>query len=257
MHKVKLDNNNIYTDLIYEKENSKIKSKIINKSNNLKVQNTSNYTTIFFNDITDKDNFKLVQNTFINELNKYLKLNSNDIILVIGLGNKKSTPDSLGPNTIDNILVTRYLYLLGNVEKGYSNVSCFSPNVMANTGIDSSKIIKNIIKEINATKVIIIDALKTNNIDRLVKTIQITNRGIAPGSGIGNNREEISKKNMGIDIIAIGVPTVVDIRNILNIDNNFIVTPTNIDFIIEKLSILLGNGINISLHKDFNRQNNK
>ena len=256
MHKVDLSSKNIYTDLIIEKENNKNKSKIIDKTNNLKVQNNSNCTTIFFNDITDKDNYLKVQNTFINELNKYLKLTSKDIILIIGLGNINSTPDSLGPKVIDNILVTRYLYLLDNIDPNYSNVSKFTPNVMANTGIESSRIIKNLIKEIKATKVIIIDALKTNNIDRLTKTIQITNKGISPGSGINNNREEINKNNMNTEIIAVGVPTVVDIRNILNIKNNFIVTPTNIDFLIEKLSILIGNGINISLHKNFNRQNN-
>lgn len=250
MHRIDLSNNNLHTDLIFEQENTKIKSKIIDKNNNLKIQSTDDYTTIFYNDITDKDNYIKVQNTFINELKKYLKISSKDIILVIGLGNSKSTPDSLGPNTIDNILVTRYLYLLGDVEEGYSNVSSFIPNVMANTGINSINIIKCIIKEIKATKVIIIDALKTNNIDRLVKTIQITNRGITPGSGLNNNYEEINKNNIGIDIIAIGVPTVVDI-------NNFIVTPTDIDFIIEKLCILLANGINNVLHKNFNRQNNK
>lgn len=249
MHKIDLSNKNIYTDLIFEKESIKTKSKIIDKFNNLKIQSNSNCTTIFFEDITDKDNYLKVQNTFINELNKYININSKDIILVIGLGNRNSTPDSLGPTTIDNILVTRHLFLLKNIEKGYSNVSKIIPNVMANTGIETSRIIKSIIKEIKATKVIIIDSLKTNNIDRLVKTIQITNRGISPGSGIGNNREEITKKNMNTEIIVIGVPTVVDI-------NGYIVTPTNIDFIIEKLSILLGNGINISLHKNFNRQNN-
>lgn len=256
MHRVDLSNKSIYTDLIYEKENIKNKIKIIDKNNNLKVQNSSDCTTIFFNDITDKDNYIKVQNTFINELNKYLKINTKDIILVVGLGNSNSTPDSLGPKVIDNILVTRYLYLLNDIDSNYSNVSKFTPNVMANTGIESSRIIKNIIKEIKATKVIIIDALKTNNIDRLTKTIQITTRGISPGSGIGNNREEINKKNMNIEVISIGIPTVVDIRNILKVKDNFIVTPTNIDFIIEKLSYLLGNGINISLHKNFNRQNN-
>ena len=255
MHKVDLSNKSIYTDLIIEKENNANKCKIIDKTNNLKVQESIDCTTIFYNDITDKDNYINVQNTFINELNKYLKINSKDIILVIGLGNSNSTPDSLGPKVIDNILVTRHLYLLGNVDPNYSNVSAYTPNVMGNTGIESTRIIKNIIKEIKATKVIIIDALKTNNIDRLIKTIQITNRGIIPGSGINNNREEINKNNMNTEIIAVGVPTVVDIRNILN-TNNFIVTPTNIDFMIEKLSILIGNGINISLHKNFNRQNN-
>ena len=252
------NNLNLYTDLITEKNVISEKEKVINKNNNLKVlkttQNNNNYTTITFNNISTKNNFLEVQNIFIKELKEYLKLNENDIILVIGLGNSKSTPDSLGPNTIDNILVTRYLYLLGEVEEGYSNVASFIPNVMGNTGIETNKIIKNIIKEIKATKVIVIDSLKTSNLDRLVKTIQITNEGISPGSGISNNRGEISKKIMHTEIIAIGVPTVVDIKTIVNNQENIIVTPTNIDFVIEKLSILIGNGINMTIHKNFIRQ---
>ena len=256
MHKINLDNKNIYTDLIYEKEINTTNTKIIDKSNNLKVIENSNCTTIFYDDITDIDNYKLVQETFIKELKKYLKLKEKDKILVVGLGNNNSTPDSLGPSVINNILVTRHLYLLGDVEEGFHNVASFSPNVMANTGIESSRIIKNIINEIKPDKVLIIDALKTNNIERLIKTIQITNRGITPGSGINNNREEINKKNMKTEIIAIGIPTVVDIKNILKVKDNFIVTPTNIDFLIEKTSILIANSINKVLHKNFIRQNN-
>ena len=252
------NNLNLYTDLITEKKIITGKEKIINKNNNLKVLkttlNNNKYTTITFNDISTKNNYIEVQNILINELKEYLKLKENDIILVIGLGNSKSTPDSLGPSTVDNVLVTRYLFLSNNIDKGYSNVSSFIPNVMGNTGINSIKIIKNIIKEIKATKVIIIDSLKTYNLDRLLKTIQITNEGISPGSGINNNRGEISKKNMHTEIIAIGVPTVVDIKTIIKDKENIIVTPTNIDFIIEKLSILIGNSINISLHKNFIRQ---
>ena len=252
------NNLNLYTDLITEKKIITGKEKIINKNNNLKVLkttlNNNKYTTITFNDISTKNNYLEVQNVLINELKEYIKLKENDIILVIGLGNSKSTPDSLGPSVIDNVLVTRYLFLSNSIDKGYSNVSSFIPNVMGNTGINSIKIIKNIIKEIKATKVIIIDSLKTSNLDRLVKTIQITNEGISPGSGINNNRGEISKKNMHTEIIAIGVPTVVDIKTIIKEKENIIVTPTNIDFIIEKLSILIGNSINISLHKNFIRQ---
>jgi len=248
--------NNIRTDLIFELDKDNYKEIIINKTNNIRVLKGIDYTTITFNDITDSSNYKLVEDTFIKELKKYITINNKDTILVIGLGNNKSTPDSLGPSTIDNILVTRYLYLLNKLNDNYSNVCSFIPNVMGNTGIESFKIIKSIIKTSKATKVIIIDSLKTNNIDRLVKTIQITNRGITPGSGLNNNYKEISKDSVGVDVIAIGVPTVVDLKNILDIDN-FIVTPTNIDFLIERLSILLGNGINKVLHKNFNRQNNK
>ena len=110
---------------------------------------------------------------------------------------------------------------------------------------------KSIVEKINPTKVIIIDSLKTNNLSRLAKTIQITDQGISPGSGIGNKRKEISKNTIEKEVIAIGIPMVVDIKNIINTKESMIVTPTNIDFLVEKLSILIGNGINISLHKNF------
>ena len=262
MHKINMSNINIHTDLITEQKISKKIEKQTKEINKIKVTNISNkldqYTIINFKDITDKNNFKNVQNIFVEELKQYIKLKKEDTILIIGLGNQKSTPDSLGPYVVDNILVTRYLFLLGEVEEGYSNVCTFIPNVMGNTGIETANIVKSIIQETKATKVIIIDSLKTTNLNRLNKTIQITNKGISPGSGIYNNRQEISKKTMNIDVIAIGVPTVVELNNLLEkqYKEKLIVTPTNIDFIIEKLAILIGNGINISLHKNFIRQNN-
>lgn len=224
---------NIYTDLAYDMTN---------------IKKNECYTTIFFKENT---NPKTIEKRLSIELKKYLKNINNEKILVVGLGNYKSTPDSLGPNTIDKILVTGHFKDLN----GYSNVSCFTPNVLANTGIDSIRIIKALVREIKATKLIVIDALKTNNMNNLVKTIQITNSGIAPGSGINNNRCEINKKTIGCDVIAIGIPTVVDIRTIVDSTNSYIVTPTNIDYLIDKLSMILANGINITLHKNI-RQNN-
>jgi len=224
---------NIYTDLAYDMT---------------KLKKNKHYTTIFFKENT---NPKTIEKRLSIELHKYLKNLRNEKILVVGLGNYKSTPDSLGPNTIDKILVTGYFKDLN----GYSNVSCFTPNVLINTGIDSIRIIKALVKEIKATKLIVIDSLKTNNMNNLVKTIQITNTGITPGSGINSNRCEINKKTIGCDVIAIGIPTVVDIRSIVDSSNSYIVTPTNIDYLIDKLSMILANGINITLHKNI-RQNN-
>ena len=253
MHTIKIPLKKVHTDLITEKKLFGVKEEII-EENNIKLIRTKNhndyYSTIYFKDITDKNNYQNVQEIFIKELKKYLKIQSTDKILVIGLGNEKSTPDSLGPKVIDNILVTRYLFLLGEVEEGYINVCSFKPNVMGNTGIDSFSIINNIIENTKVNKIIIIDALKTNNFENLVKTIQITNTGITPGSGIGNYQKEITSKTINKDIIVIGVPTVIDISNTINKDN-YIVTPTNIDYLIEKLSILIGNGINKTIHKNF------
>ena len=258
MHKIKINDNLVRTDLILEK-NPHIKNLHSTKYNGINISknkdNNYKYTTIFFDDITDSLESKHLEEVLIAELKDYINPKPNDIFLVIGLGNQKSTPDSLGPLTIDNIIPTRYLFSFGEVDKSYSNVSIYKPDVIGNTGIESISIIKSIIKEIKATKVIVIDALKANNIDRLIKTIQITNSGIHPGSGINNNRGEISEKTTMADVIAIGIPTVVDINSLLDKDNlSYIVTPTNIDFVIERLAYILGDSLNIILHNHHNRQ---
>ena len=267
MHKVDIKDKNIRTDLIVDREDKKIEKTTRRAYKDIKIVNSktkdNNYTTIFFNDVTDKNSFLDVQEVLIKELSKYLNIKKDDKILVIGLGNKYATPDSLGPTTIENILVTRYLFLLGEVEEGYTNVSVYKPDVIGNTGIESIGIIKSIIKEVTPTKVVVIDALKANKLDRLTKTIQITDSGIHPGSGISNDRGEISKKTMNCEIIAIGIPTVVDINTIVESktdidfknDENFIVTPTNIDFLIERLSNLLSSTLNIIFHKNTSSTN--
>lgn len=260
MHEIDLNKKDLRTDLILEKQYKNLKSKTT-KYKDIEIITTkyknNNYTTIYFNDATDKDNYLNLEKVLIKELKKYINIKENDTILVVGLGNSKSTPDALGPSTIDDILVTRHLKLLNVLDKDYSVVSTFKPSVMGTTGIESIDLIKNIIKDIKATKVIAIDALKASKIERLVKTIQITDSGIHPGSGINNNRGEISKNTMETDVISIGIPTVVDIKTILEsileeeieLDENLILTPTDIDYQIEKLSKLLSISINKTLHK--------
>ena len=260
MHEIDLNKKDLRTDLILEKQYKNLESKTT-KYKDIEIITTkyknNNYTTIYFNDATDKDNYLNLEKVLIKELKKYINIKENDTILVVGLGNSKSTPDALGPSTIDDILVTRHLKLLNVLDKDYSVVSTFKPSVMGTTGIESIDLIKNIIKDIKATKVIAIDALKASKIERLVKTIQITDSGIHPGSGINNNRGEISKNTMKTDVISIGIPTVVDIKTILEsileeeieLDENLILTPTDIDYQIEKLSKLLSISINKTLHK--------
>lgn len=260
MHEVDLNKKDLRTDLILEKQYKNLESKTT-KYKDIEIITTkyknNNYTTIYFNDATDKDNYLNLEKVLIKELKKYINIKENDTILVVGLGNSKSTPDALGPSTIDDILVTRHLKLLNVLDKDYSVVSTFKPSVMGTTGIESIDLIKNIIKDIKATKVIVLDALKASKIERLVKTIQITDSGIHPGSGINNNRGEISKNTMETDVISIGIPTVVDIKTILEsileeeieLDENLILTPTDIDYQIEKLSKLLSISINKTLHK--------
>lgn len=257
MHKINLNDNYIRTDLLYEQKKEKSDGNLTYYDDIKVLSNKDNnydYSTIFFNDITDYESYNNLEKVFIKELTKYLKIKNDDVLVIIGLGNSKSTPDSLGPLTIDKLLPTRYLFEFGEVEAGFTNVSIYKPDVIGNTGIESISIIKSIIKEVTPTKVIVIDSLKASNKDRLVKTIQITNSGINPGSGINNNRGEISKKTINSEVIAIGIPTVVDMSN--SNEENFIVTPTNIDFVIERLSSLIASSLNKSIHKNYNRQIN-
>lgn len=178
------------------------------------------YITIEFDDVTNYEDREKIGKCFENEIKKLLnKLNikDDDDCLIIGLGNEKSTPDALGPLSIKNILVTRHLFILNtNHKEGLRNVSAVIPDVMGNTGIETSDIIKSIVNTIKPKFIITIDALASSSINRLNKTIQMTDTGIHPGSGIGNSRKEINKDTIGVPVIAIGVPTVVESSIIVN-----------------------------------------
>lgn len=180
------------------------------------------YITLEFNDITDSGNATSVLKTLTKVLNKFIKINSNSFGLIVGLGNDRSTPDSLGPYVVNNIIVTNHLYLLDEMSSAYSRVAAINPGVMGQTGIETSDIIESIVQKIKPDYLIVIDSLASKSIERLNKTIQITNTGIHPGSGVGNKRKEISYDTIGIPVIAIGVPTVVDATVIVSDTINFI-----------------------------------
>lgn len=268
MHEIDLRSKNIRCDLISDLDiDLKKEKRVIDNITIEKVFINSKkcrYLSIFFDDITDANNRKKVEKIFVEELKNLLKENNllNKKVLVVGLGNNLSTPDSLGPKTIDNIITTRHLFLLNDVDNNYSEVSKIAPGVFASTGIETYDIVKGIIKRIKPDFILVIDALKSKKIKNINKVIQITDSGIDPGSGVGNQRKELSKKTLGIKVIAIGVPTVVNLHTIVkeflneyDIDkildkkgNDFLVTPKDIDFEIEKLSLLISNSINKVLH---------
>ncbi|MDF2911405.1 MAG: endopeptidase [Sporolactobacillus laevolacticus] len=143
---------------------------------------------------------------------KKLNISEHASCLVVGLGNWKVTPDSLGPSVVENVLVTKHMFDLQpeNVQPGYRPVSAITPGVMGVTGIETSDIILGVIEKTKPDFLIAIDALAARAIDRVNTTIQVADSGIHPGSGIGNNRKELSRQSLGIPVIAIGVPTVVD-----------------------------------------------
>ena len=231
MHRIDLKNVNIHTDLVIEQINDKklIKEEVINNikisrvvmdKNNLLNKKEGNYITIELTDITNYEDRENVGKVLVREIKDILNKNNikdNYECLVIGLGNKKSTPDALGPMVIDNILVTRHLFELNaDVKEGIRKVSAIIPGVMGNTGIETIDIIKGIVDNVKPKFIIVIDSLCASSIERLNKTIQLTDTGIHPGSGIGNMRKEISKDTLGIPVIAIGVPTVVESVTIVN-----------------------------------------
>lgn len=301
------------TEVLIKKENDKIRGK-----------KKGRYITIEFQDVTDHANKEALENVFTKELKnlmQHLKIKPNDMGMVVGLGNRNSTPDALGPITLSNILVTNHLFLYGEVEEGFRPVTSFLPGVTGETGIETSELISSVIRDLKPSFVIVIDALASRSIERVGHTIQITDTGIHPGSGIGNKRKEISEEVFHIPVISIGVPTVVDAVTICsdtigylykhfsyvkqNMNNptskliptgsvnylkenikeekeekqkwlgllgtlteeeikqlifevltpigyNLMVTPKEIDFMIENLGLLLGRGINHALHEKVN-----
>ena len=213
------------TSNIYEQDNIKITDVYINNEAGKKInKKMGNYITIEFEDITDYDNSKKVESIFSEQLEnllKKMKINTNQTCLVVGLGNSKSTPDSLGPLSINNILVTNHLFLLGEVENGFRSVSAIAPGVLGQTGLETSEILESIVNKFKPDFLIVIDALASQSIERVNRTIQMTDTGIHPGSGVGNSRKEISKDTLGIPCIAIGVPTVVDAITIVSDTINY------------------------------------
>lgn len=136
-------------------------------------------------------------------------------IMVAGLGNREVTPDALGPFVIDNLYVTRHLLKEGIISHSVE-ISAIAPGVMAQTGMESLTILKALVREIKPELLIVIDALAARQSDRLNKTIQLADTGISPGSGVGNHRNAINSDNIGIPVIAVGVPTVIAVPTIVN-----------------------------------------
>lgn len=190
--------------------------------------------------------------------------------LVVGLGNEKVTPDSLGPHTVDKVKITSHLFKIydcdGDWEMG--NVSGFNPSVTGVTGMETADVIEHVVQLVKPEVVIIIDSLAARDIRRISTTIQVCDTGISPGAGMGNRRKEISEKTLGCRVISIGVPTVIDSRTLIldaaeEIDSwsekevnryltsrelDMIVTSTDIDQIIQDFSEIISEGINITLH---------
>lgn len=212
--------------------------------------------------------------------------NPKDEILVVGLGNQYVTPDALGPKVINEIDVTRHIltYMPQVLSQETRPVSAISPGVLGTTGIETLEILKGIVDNIHPKMLIVIDALASRSIERISSTIQLADTGITPGAGVGNTRKELSQSTLGIPVIALGIPTVVELATLISdgidifIDRlqeksesneylnklqqedkyeevkealkvgeyNMIVTPKEIDDLIENMKDIVARGINMA-----------
>lgn len=190
-------------------------------------------------------------------------------VLAVGLGNRQITPDALGPKVISRLEVTRHLfeYMPESIYSGVRSVCAIAPDVLGNTGIETLEIIRGISGKVKPDAIIAIDALAAGNPTRVGNTVQISDTGIHPGGGVGNRRSGLTKENLKIPVIAVGVPTVVDARTIVysalenagekNAESlaekaggsDMMVTPKDIDMIIETSAEIVAHGINMGLHK--------
>ena len=250
-----------------------------------------NYITIDIKNFKGiiQDEIQKASEIVTQELKKLIDshIQGQDSILVVGLGNIYVTPDALGPKVINEIDITRHLlqYMPEVLDKNTREISAISPGVLGTTGIETLEILKGIVENIKPKLLIVIDALASRSIERISSSIQLADTGIVPGAGVDNTRKEISQNTLGIPVIAIGIPTVVDaatiaadsltllinevqnqgesndflnklqeedkynlIKEVLSPDEyNFIVTPKEIDGLIEKMKDVIARGINFSL----------
>jgi len=211
----------------------------------------------------DPDEILKISSFLEKELFEMLKKFSPKTVLVAGLGNREITPDSIGPETVSKLLVTRHIFSeMPSLSDSLSPVCAIAPGVLGITGIETLEILKGITERISPDIIIVIDALAARKPERIATTIQICDTGITPGSGVLNSRKEISRETLGVPVIAIGVPMVVDCATIIRdaisevsqeIKNedlqkySMIVTPKDVDLLAKRISLILANGINYAL----------
>ena len=171
----------------------------------------------------------------------------NNNALIVGLGNADITPDALGPLCADSIIATRHITeeLKKNLElENLHCVSCIVPGVLGKTGIEAVDIIKAAVNEIKPDIVIAVDALAARTPENLCRTVQMTDSGIAPGSGVKNERKAINRDNLGVPTVALGIPTVID-ASWLPGDENMMVTPKEIDLLISRAAAVIARSVNM------------
>lgn len=249
-----------------------------------------NYATVFFNGaFSDDELFDLAVKHTAEILEEFLKGASN--VLAVGLGNAEMTADALGPKVTDRLIVSRHLKdQMPQIyrELALGNLSALRPGVLGQTGIETAELIQGAVEAVRPDAVLIFDALASRRVKRLCATVQISDTGITPGSGVGNHRTRIDRHSMGVPVISVGIPTVVDaatltadalqtiqksheeirpiaeewaedegarIREALGgYENNLVVTPQDIDTLIDRAAKLLAEATNQAVHKNLDRE---
>lgn len=213
------------------------------------------YVTIDVPDIKyDTKSYESACNKIAEEIKKMSCLTSDSVILVVGLGNRDITPDALGCEVVSKIIITNHMKkhapeLLGG---GMRAVCAIAPGVLGTTGMESLEITKGVTEKLEPDLIIVIDALAAADFSRISTTFQLSDAGISPGSGVGNNRDAFTSEALGAKVIAIGVPTVVDAKSVCECEKEgepMMVTPRDIDLVIERCSKTVANAINLAIHE--------
>lgn len=218
------------------------------------------YITVEFPEIYKINDYGNLKKAIIRALGMLLPLGEKNL-LVAGLGNTDITPDAVGPFTAKKILATRHIsgQFAENIGlKGLKSVSVIAPGVLGQTGIEASELIKSAVETVKPDAVIVIDALASKSTERLFKTVQFSDTGISPGSGVKNSRQEISKKKIGVPVIAVGVPTVVDAETLAfeltnkepKKNSDMFVTPKEVDLLCDRISEILSVALNVFLQPE-------
>lgn len=200
----------------------------------------------------EEDAFPHTVRSLAAELNAVMYLPVNSSVLVVGLGNRDITPDAIGPCTLDNLMVTRHLQQqLPEYFGHFRPVSALRTGVLGTTGVESSALVSALVAEIRPAAVIAVDALAAHGIEHLCRTVQIADTGIVPGSGVGNARKALNRETLGVPVIAVGVPTVVDASAFSDEEacRGMIVTPRDIDKNVKDIAKLVGYALNLALHE--------
>ncbi len=271
------DDGLVFGDRIY----GDVKITEVNVKSNSKIA-TGNYYTLDIGKIWEMPcDMRRIRAEAIASVLRQILPGGNGCVLTVGIGNRNITSDSVGPLTADKVIVTRHLKRLGNSlynEIGFDETSTLAPGVLGQTGIESGEIVACIARHIKPRAIIVIDALASRRLSRLCTTVQISDAGISPGSGVENNCKEISRRTVGVPVIAIGLPTVVDAATLASdlfeelltrigtvcddecnellcqlskgSGGGMYVSLKESDVIIKETSRLIADGINLAVHKN-------